>query len=51
VTLDLAAVAKAGIDLRQVTQLTLRTKSDGRAGRLLVSGLVSPRPALSSGTR
>jgi hypothetical protein len=48
VVLDLAALAKGGLDLRHVTELTLRTRADGRAGRLLVAGLVSPRPALST---
>jgi hypothetical protein len=48
VVLDLAGLAKAGIDLKHITQLTLRTRSDGRAGRLLVAGLVNPRPALSA---
>ena len=48
VVLDLAGLGRAGIDLRHITQLTLRTRSDGRAGRLLVAGLVNPRPALSA---
>jgi len=49
VVLDLAALARAGVDLRRITELTLRTKAEGRAGRLLVAGLVSPRPALTAG--
>jgi hypothetical protein len=51
VVLDLAGLGKAGVDLKRVTQLTLRTRADGRAGRLLVAGLVSPRPALSTAGR
>ena len=46
IVIDLGALKKNGINLRSVQQLVLRMKSDGRAGRLLVSGLVSPRPAL-----
>jgi hypothetical protein len=45
-TLDLQGLQKQGINLKSVSELVLRMKSDGRAGRLLVSGLVNPRPAL-----
>jgi len=49
IAIDLAAARKDGINLKRISELTLRLKSDGRAGRLLVGGLVSPRPALSKG--
>jgi len=49
IVIDLNALRKDGINLKRITELTLRLKSDGRAGRLLVGGLVSPRPALSKG--
>ena len=47
VAVDLAGLKKRGLDLAHVQELVLRVKADGRAGRLLVSGLVSPRPTLS----
>jgi hypothetical protein len=47
IVIDLDDLRKNGINLKRVSELTLRLKSDGRAGRLLVGGLVSPRPALS----
>jgi hypothetical protein len=47
VVLDLAALGRGGLDLKRITELTLRTKAEGRAGRLLIGGMVSPRPALT----
>jgi hypothetical protein len=49
ITIDLEALRKDGLNLKRITEFTLRLKSDGRAGRLLVGGLVSPRPQLSKG--
>lgn len=46
VHVDLAGMKKAGLDLKTVTEIVLRIRGNGRAGRLLVSGLVNPRPAL-----
>lgn len=46
VSVNLAAMKKAGLDLQQVTEMTLKIHGNGKAGRLLVSGLVNPRPAL-----
>jgi hypothetical protein len=49
IVIDLDALRKDGLNLKRIAEFTLRLKSDGRAGRLLVGGLVSPRPALSRG--
>jgi hypothetical protein len=49
IAIDLDDLRKDGLDLKHIADLTLRLKSDGRAGRLLVGGMVSPRPALSKG--
>ena len=43
---NLAAMREAGLDLKHVTEMTLKIRGNGKAGRLLVSGLVNPRPAL-----
>ena len=46
VAVNLAAMKGAGLDLKHVTEMTLQIRGNGKAGRLLVSGLVNPRPAL-----
>jgi hypothetical protein len=48
IVIDLDDLRKDGLNLKRITELTLRLKSDGRAGRLLVGGMVSPRPQLST---
>jgi hypothetical protein len=47
IAIDLNDLRKDGLNLKRISELTLRLKSDGHAGRLLVGGLVSPRPALT----
>jgi hypothetical protein len=47
IVIDLNDLRKDGLDLKHIADLTLRLKSDGRAGRLLVGGMVNPRPQLS----
>jgi hypothetical protein len=47
VVIDLEDLRKDGLDLKHIADLTLRLKSDGRAGRLMVGGMVSPRPQLT----
>jgi hypothetical protein len=49
IAIDLDDLRKDGLNLKRIAELTLRLKSDGRAGRLMVGGLVSPRPQLSKG--
>jgi|SRR5579872_4723253 len=46
VLVDLGGMKKAGLDLKSVVELVLRIRGDGKAGRLLVSGLSNPRPEL-----
>jgi len=48
IAVDLDDLRKAGFNLKRITELTLRLKSDGRAGRLMVGGMVTPRPQLSN---
>jgi hypothetical protein len=45
VAIDLRALGRQ-VDLRSVAELSLRMRGDGKAGRLLVAGMVNPRPAL-----
>jgi len=47
IVIDLNDLRKDGLNLKRISELTLRLKSDGRAGRLLVGGMVSPRPQLT----
>ncbi|HEY2899583.1 MAG TPA: hypothetical protein VGL59_03325 [Polyangia bacterium] len=46
ITVDLAGMKKDGLDLKTVVEMVLRIRGDGKAGRLLVSGMVHPRPEL-----
>ncbi len=46
IPVDLAAMRKEGLDLKTVTEMVLEIRGNGKAGRLLVAGLVNPRPAL-----
>lgn len=43
---DLAGMRGAGLDLKTVVEMTLQIRGQGKAGRLLVSGMVNPRPEL-----
>ena len=47
IVIDLNDLRKDGLNLKRISELTLRLQSDGRAGRLLVGGMVSPRPQLT----
>jgi hypothetical protein len=46
ITVDLAGLKKDGLDLKTVVEMVLRIRGEGKAGRLLVSGMVNPRPEL-----
>ena len=46
IELDLGQLRKNGLDLHSVKELALRMRGNGKAGRLLVAGMVNPRPAL-----
>jgi hypothetical protein len=45
VALDLGGLRKK-LDLKSVREMVLRMHGEGKAGRMLVAGLVNPRPAL-----